>query len=203
MIAYRDKWHLDWPDDMTFDESVQARMNRLDWNEDVIVSRGGISRRVASRAIGGHGGKEQEEVARWLRRELEKLRTELKVSGSHPIRGKGLMSRQEIADIAMSMCGSSDEQIGNQLSVLLHELLDLDHYRATLSSKNGEAFRDAAFMDAQHLAQGLKPMSDRKLAEEIGVAFSTVHKWRKRPEFKKQVERATAMMSNHPFESGS
>jgi hypothetical protein len=167
---------------------AEAAMPRWDRICEILVTKGGFTVIEASRAIHSPSPEDKEPVARYLRRELRKLR---KAESSHqpaPVRLGKLLSRSEISTIAFEMLESCESTPGAELLDLIGELLGVE--RDVEQADDEAAKQDiAAEIEGQLRAKGYT-ISSRRLAKLVDVHYVTVTRWRKLPEFQKKVEAA-------------
>ena len=170
------------PASMWPDQNEDAWFRRKSALADLIDNRGAFSNHVTMLALTDSGWETKETVASWLRDELKVLRDAERKVGAAPVRVGGALSRTTISDIAVEML----ECIGGQsLSCLFQELLDIDRHRNSLA-KDFTQLDGAAEVEAQLELQGSK-MRVRAFARQMGVAPSTVTRWRTSPAFHQQV----------------
>jgi hypothetical protein len=169
------------------DDELDCWRRRLTALRDLLVDRGGFPKKAADRALVDPDAKSKERVVRWLRGELEKLRTAERRVGEAPVlRGAGL-SRLTIADFAMTMVQFLEEAPGENLICLLQELLDVDRHRKALAELPGDLFIRAAMAEARARLQG-KTYGVRELANLISVDPSTITRWRRSTEYEQEIQ---------------
>ena len=91
-----------------------------------------------------------------------------------------------IAWVATDLLGSCElwnYSPGPQLNGLIRELLNVDSNKAG-ATRHVEEQKQAAFIIAQD-----PKVHTRELAKKLDVNASTISRWRRNPEFKKEVER--------------
>lgn len=131
-------------------------------------------------------------VAQRLRAELCKLREQEKVRGSSPARRQKMLSRTDIAEVAILLLEdiflpASDE---NELVRLFEELLSVDRRRSAFASQPEltEAYYKAAERDAEEIRTG-REVGVRDLAKYAGVSVGTIVAWRRSPHYRELVWR--------------
>jgi hypothetical protein len=168
---------------MWSDQNEEAWFRRKSALANLIENRGAFSNHVTMLALTDSRWETKEAVATWLRGELKVLRDAEQKAGAAPVRVGGALPRSTISDIAVELL----ECIGGQsLSCLFQELLDIDRHRRSLAEDFTQLDR-AAEAEAQLELQGNK-MRVRAFAKQMGVAPSTVTRWRKSPVFRQQVD---------------
>jgi hypothetical protein len=185
----------DWPDHVTFDVTLDAFMRRMDRLLDVLVNHGGFTEDESRNILVGQGGDSgSENVSRWLRQELSRLRAAEKIVGEAPVLKGDTLSRLVISDIAMTLVENGEEELGPELIALLMELLDVDRHRRSIAQIPSEQWEMAVQIDAE-----IPNLGVRKLAKEIGVAPSTLSKWRRDPDYIKKIESIKRMRADPIF----
>ncbi len=133
-------------------------------------------------------------LAFFLRIDLRKLKwLERKRSGA-PVRNFGLLPRSVIGEVALDLfdcCRTRNCPPGYHLMHLLRELLNLDVDRRLTAHDKAKA--RVAFDIARN-----PKITTRELARSIDMEPSTVLRWRKSFEFKKQVELIAQKIASLP-----
>jgi hypothetical protein len=147
-------------------------------------------------------------IATWLMSELQKLpKGKTTAQESSPVRRRGLMSRLEIADVALALLdypnyydfaeGYSPSETTTppialhppttELIELLAHLLDVTRHRAAFDFvKRPNKWYLAAYIDAMAIRCG-KELTGKRLAKLAGVSTHSISIWRRSKEYKKQV----------------
>jgi hypothetical protein len=136
-----EKSRNDWPDHRLPDESRDARFERYSALERMLIDKMGLKKREAATALINVYPITKEKTAKLLRSELGKLRDAQK-RGRHPSRRHTTLSLLEISDAAFTMVEAVG-CLGDELSTLLEELLNLDRYRRSRAA-NLEALEHVA-----------------------------------------------------------
>ena len=159
-------------------EAYSRRMTNL---VELLEKRGGFSPGDVTKALCHPGASNKETTAHWLRTELKKLRKQEKIIGAAPVLKQKLLPRLTIADLAMTMLECCN--IGDELSGLLRELLDIDrHRKALLDNDNSEIKQRAIWIEFNSIVSG-KRVGARQLARMVSVSPATILAWRKSPKF--------------------
>ena len=127
-----------------------------------------------------------EYLAFFLRICLRDLEYAVRRGNSAPVRTEKLVPRSVIAWVATDLLGSCElwnYSPGPQLNGLIRELLNVDSNKAG-ATRHVEEQKQAAFIIAQD-----PKVHTRELAKKLDVNASTISRWRRNPEFKKEVER--------------
>jgi hypothetical protein len=124
----------------------------------------------------------------WLRCELNNLRA----AASSPVRTYGLLSRLQIADLAIAMLDYNGDEPSvptPELIELLAALLDVDRHRSALkkTAPFNEKFALTAEIEAQAAHNNAK-LTVRELARRAGVSIGTISAWRKREGYRRAVQ---------------
>jgi len=192
--------------------------------------RGGFTPRDRLAALYGRGcsGAERVEIERrivtWLMRELQKLpRGKATSEEASPVRRRGLLSRLELADVAIALLdypnyydcangwGMSWTETppialhppSAELVELLGHLLNVPRHRATVASPERDK-EEAKFLLAAHIdgvaARRGQTLSVRRLSALAGVSSTSVCTWRKDQRYQEHVDRTvkTRMPAPHP-----
>jgi len=128
-----------------------------------------------------------EYLAFFLRICLRDLEYAVRRGNSAPVRTEKLVPRSVIAWVATDLlgnCGVWNYSPGPHLNTLIRELLNVDTDKAG-AIRHVEEQKEASFIIAQD-----PTVPTRELARQLGVDASTISRWRRSPEFKKEVERA-------------
>lgn len=187
-----------------------AFLSRMDTLQALLVERGNFDKEIADLALCGLTSDKSllkrlnegadivleasEEVAEWARNELSllrKLETEarnerdkniIRTKSEAPVLGGAAISRLELSDLAITILTTVQEP-GEQLVLLLVELLNVDRYRRSNAENNDPTFKVAA----QILAQ-----DPNKKASELAVMLkkdkATIYRWKKMPEFDEKIK---------------
>jgi hypothetical protein len=127
-----------------------------------------------------------ESLAFFLRICLRDLEYAVRRGNAAPVRTEKLVPRSVIAWVATDLLGSCElwnYSPGPQLNGLIRELLNVDTYKAG-ATRHVDEQKQAAFIIAQD-----PKVHTRELAKKLDVNASTISRWRRNPEFKKEVER--------------
>lgn len=141
-------------------------------------------------------------AANWARKELARLRQferEAREDRSKqtetPVLHGNIIGRAILTDLAITLLTSVEEP-GDNLTMLLVELMNVDLHRKTLAEKKSNPAYDLA---AQIVAQ-IPDMMPAQLAKAVGRDKSTISRWMKKPEFKNRVEMFQRVFSSdNPF----
>jgi len=128
-----------------------------------------------------------EALAFFLRICLRDLKHAVRRGNAAPVRTEKLVPRSVIAWVATDLlgnCGVWNYSPGPHLNTLIRELLNVDTDKAG-AIRHVEEQKEASFIIAQD-----PTVPTRELARQLGVDASTISRWRRSPEFKKEVERA-------------
>jgi hypothetical protein len=157
------------------------------------VWRGGYLAESILLLYGPHGS-ERSEVERraaiWLLGEVDKLQS----TGPSPVRTRGLLSRLQIADVAIAML-DYELDLGEkpapqpELIELLARLLEVDRRRSAVANRPElrDEYQRAAMIDGELTRQG-KTITVRELAKCVRVSLGTISAWRKCDTYKYLVE---------------
>ena len=204
-IAYADDWSEIAKLDVTFD-SFMARTDSL---KQMLEKKGGFDNDKATTALAGFvSGRDAqarsqkgfdvvlettEEVASWARMELAHLRqlesdARLDRDGritrdksESPVLAGNAQGRVELSDLAFTLL-SAVEEPGEQLLMLLAELLNVDRHRQAIAEKNEPHLGLAAQIVAQ-----VPDVTNADLAKAVGRDRATISRWRRKPEFERKV----------------
>jgi hypothetical protein len=181
---------------------------------NLLLERGGFTAFEILAALYGYGfGHERIEIERriamWLIGELQKLENWKAVSGTSPVRRGCLLSRLEIADVAIAlldyskwcafgafMYGYRNQDAGDnprpptqELIDLLGRLLGVARHRKALADRQQEdgRFLLAAHIDAVAARRG-ETLSVKKLAGLAKVSTGSIVTWRRTARYKEQVK---------------
>lgn len=199
----------DWPEIERLDVTNDAFMVRMDHLEKMLEEQCGFDWDKASMALVGvvSGSDAQtrheegfdvimeviEEAAIWARTELAKLRqlesdARLEKEGritreksESPVLHGNAVSRVELSDLAITLL-QVVEKPGEQLCLLLTELLNVDRHRQSNADKNEPYFGIVAQVVAQ-----VPDVKNAELAIMTGRDKGTISRWRRKPEFEKKV----------------
>lgn len=124
-------------------------------------------------------------AADWARKELSCLREferdareDRSKKPETPVLHGNVMGRSELSDLAITML-TIVEKPGNNLTMLLAELMNVDLHRKTLAEKKSNPDYNVA---AQLMAQ-IPDMKPVQLAKAVGRDKSTISRWMKKPDF--------------------
>lgn len=204
-IGYAD----DWQKITRLDVSIEAFMARMDHLEKMLKEQVGFDGNKVSAALVGlvvgtdaKARKQEgfdvvmeviEEAAIWARAELAKLRqlendARLEKEGritrdksESPVLHGNVVSRIELSDLAVTLLQVVEEP-GEELCMLLAELLNVDRHRQANADKNGPYFGIAAQLVAQE-----PDIKNADLAKITGRDKGTISRWRQKPEFEDEV----------------
>jgi hypothetical protein len=171
-----------WPEYLWPDINDDAWFRRKSAISELVEKRGGFSNHVTVLALTDRQWETKETVASWLRAELKALRDAESEAGTAPVRRGGALSRTAISDIAVELLECI---AGESLVCLFQELLEIDRHRKSLAA-DFISLENAAGVEAQQLLQG-KQLGVRSFAKQMGVAPSTVTRWRTSPAFRQRV----------------
>jgi hypothetical protein len=175
------------------DEGFESSYHRMAALEKLIVAKGDFTSDEATRATYIYDQDLAERLAEWLRVELARLRV-LEKSGGAGVRLGKAISRLEIADIAMTIVENAD--LGDNLTYLLLELMNLDRHRVKLAKNNSVARVDAATAEARQAFIKGRPWGVRELSRDVSVTPSTILKWRQSAEYQALVESKKGMWAH-------
>ena len=184
----------DFSRDALHDKSLEAWMRRMDALTELMIETGHFSPEQAMRVLTDPRPITKEPIAFWLRAELKELRESEKIVGKASVLKGETLSRLVIADLAMTLVEVCESQPAENLICLLQELLDVDRHRASQAEKPIEAFQQAAQIDASLAVQG-KKIGVRRLAEMVSVDPATISRWRRDPDYLKDVEMFKSALS--------
>lgn len=212
----------DWSEIDRLDVTLEAFMTRMDSLMQLLEGTGTLSTDEARAALSGFFFPEQikagqdgldqdgldvvfeatEIAANWARKELARLRQferEAREDRSKqtetPVLHGNIIGRAILTDLAITLLTSVEEP-GDNLTMLLVELMNVDLHRKTLAEKKSNPAYDLA---AQIVAQ-IPDMMPAQLAKAVGRDKSTISRWMKKPEFKNRVEMFQRVFSSdNPF----
>ena len=218
-IGYAD----DWPEITRLDVTMEAFMARMDHLEKMLIEQCGFDWDKASMAlVGVVSGSDArarheegfdvimeviEEAAIWARTELAKLRqlendARLEKEGritreksESPVLHGNAVSRIELSDLSISLL-EVVKKPGDQLCLLLIELLNVDRHRQSNADNNGPYFELAAQFAAQ-----VSDIKNAELAKLTGRDKGTISRWRRKPEFEEKVAMYKRVFSGEMDES--
>ena len=196
----------DWSEIDRLDVTIEAFMKRMESLKQMLEETGTLSTDEASAALSGVlSSSEQikaakdgvdvvfettEIAANWARKELARLREferEVREDRSKktetPVLHGNVAGRATLSDLAITLLTTVEEP-GDNLTMLLAELMNVDLHRNTLAEKKSNPDYDLA---AQLVAQ-LPDMGPTQLAKAVGRDKSTISRWMKKPEFQIKVE---------------
>jgi hypothetical protein len=158
----------------------------------LLVHRGKFSNAQGEMLLLGPDSNERRDLecyaSMWLRCELSNLRS----AASSPVRTHGLLSRLQIADLAIAMLDYNGDEPSvptPELIELLAALLDVDRHRSA-SKKTApfnEKFALAAEIEAQAAHNNAK-LTVRELARRASVSIGTISAWRKLEQYRRAVQ---------------
>ena len=183
-----------------------ARMNGL---QEILEEKGGFSYSTAIAALAGISSKSKaesqqqefvddvfeatEKIAIWARGELKTLRnfeleSRLEREGrvkrnksESPVLHGNAISRTVLSDLAITLLQTVEEP-GNNLVLLLVELLNVDKHRQLNANRNQPENRIAAQIIAQD-----PTITNSELVQLTGRDKATISRWRRDPDFKELV----------------
>jgi hypothetical protein len=178
------------------DVSLESYMHRMDSLKALLVEKAGFSDDKASNALTGSAQYEDilaivEEAAEWARGELSRLKIQESKNRSSrdndnayntPVLHGDNVGSTELSDLAITLL-TAVESPGENLTLLLAELLNVDRHRQTLAENDGRDFGVAAQIVAQKA-----DISQSDLAKSVGKNKSTISRWMKDPKFTESVE---------------
>jgi hypothetical protein len=183
---------------------------------ELLRKRGGFTGHEIAAALYGRGFVNQRveierRVAMWLMGELQKLPNGKATSGeASPVRRRGLLSRLQIADVAIALLDYDNyrDHINSwdcrdepsapvarqpptpELIDLLGQLLDVTRHRAAFAKRASE--RDGRFVLAAHIdgvaARRGETLSVKRLSALAKASTGSISAWRRSPRYKKFVE---------------
>jgi hypothetical protein len=192
----------------------------------LLRERGGFTGHEIAAALYGYGSENQRveierRVAMWLMGELQKLPNGKATSGeASPVRRRGLLSRLQIADVAIALldydnyrdhingwgcCDEPSAPVARQpptpeLIDLLGQLLDVTRQRAAFAKRASES--DGRFVLAAHIdgvaARRGETLSVKRLSALAKASTGSISAWRRSPRYKKFVESTKTPMRFGP-----
>jgi hypothetical protein len=192
---------------------------------NLLGERGGFTGLDRAAALYGYGSETkrveiERRFAMWLMGELQKLPKGKAATGeASPVRRRGLLSRLQIADIAIALldydnyrdhiegwrlCDEPSAPVARhpptpELIDLLGQLLDVTRHRTVFAAKAREGerrFHLAARIDGVAARRG-ETLSVRRLSELAKASTGSISAWRRSPRYKEIVEstkRATVLV---------
>jgi hypothetical protein len=182
----------------------------------LLSQRGGFTGHETAAALYGYGSENkrveiERRIAMWLMGELQKLPKGKAASGeASPVRRRGLLSRLQIADIAIALldydeyrdqvhgwCSCEEESTPvarhpptPELIDLLGQLLDVTRHRAAFanSARKPDKLSLAAHIDGVAARRG-QTLSVKRLSALAKASTGSISAWRRSPRYKKIVER--------------
>jgi hypothetical protein len=185
-VSYQQKWENCVSEIENWDTSSYRMYRRHEDIGALLTDLGGFPEEVERRFL---SGRHNEEVSLWLREQLSRLREAEKVTSTAPVLSGSSMGRAMISDIAFTMLEiqvlDNHGEPGPNLLILLAELLNVDRHRLAKANvtKNTESKDAAAHSDARCPNIGV-----RSLAKKLGVAPSTISKWRRDVDYQTRVK---------------
>jgi hypothetical protein len=183
----------------------------------LLRERGGFTGHEIAAALYGRGSENQRveierRVAMWLMGELQKLPNGKATSGeASPVRRRGLLSRLQIADVAIALLDYDNyrDHINSwdcrdepsapvarqpptpELIDLLGQLLDVTRHRAAFA-KRANDYSDGRFVLAAHIdgvaARRGVTLSVKRLSALAKASTGSISAWRRSPRYKEFVE---------------
>lgn len=204
------KYADDWDEITKLDVHDDAFFNRMNSLEALLENNSDLTKGEISLALAGFPSKEElrkqeelfidvvhdasEKAAKWARSELSKLRklesearderdkNIVRTKSEAPVLSGDAISRLELSDLAMTILTTVEEP-GEELTLLIIELLNVDRHRRSNAENNDPSFNVAAQIIAQY-----PNTKTTDLAILLGKDKATIYRWKKMPEFDEKIK---------------
>ena len=185
----------EWPEISLWDVSLDAFLSRLNGISDRLKSEADLSADFHSVIYPGNE-EASEKIAVWLRGRVRELREFEDQKTAAPVRRGLSIGRAALNDLSFTLLENTDYP-GPELLALIGELLGIDRHRQNLAKEVISPKSSAVWIEAQFPSIGV-----RDLAESLGVAPSSVTRWRQDPSYSEKVEFVKRSLKDDPLKKG-